>query len=166
MKTLISAKIMVDDLDWYGRTALMESIVNGHESIVKLLLNEGVDFEDQLNNSTPLQVAAEKGFCLIARQLLNKGARVDAATKYRDDMPLMIAVAWNHADMTSVLIDKGANLNKRYSSGETLLIKAAESGFKEVVISLLDNHADITAKVPDGQGALECAVSKRKETRA
>ena len=49
---------------------------NGHEAVVKLLLEEGAELETKSNNGwTPLFYAAENGHKAVVKLLLEKGAK-------------------------------------------------------------------------------------------
>ncbi|RYP43045.1 hypothetical protein DL770_011882 [Monosporascus sp. CRB-9-2] len=66
--------------DSYGRTPLSWAAANGHETIVKLLLAEGVeaDSKDDEYGRTPLSWAAERGHEAIVKLLLAKGVEADS----------------------------------------------------------------------------------------
>ena len=60
---------------------------------------------------------------------------------------LMNAVAYNHKEVVSLLIDKGAdiNMNNKYD-GDTAFIYAVNNGYENIVSLLLDKGADINIK--------------------
>jgi ankyrin repeat protein len=62
--------------DSYGRTPLLYTAENGHEAVVKLLLEEGakLEFKSEYDGRTPLAYAAENGHEAVVKPLLEKGA--------------------------------------------------------------------------------------------
>jgi ankyrin repeat protein len=71
------------NLDWqdeenYNLTLLHRATFNGHEKIVKMLIDAGADLDIQDNDGrTPLHVAASWGYVEIARMLIGAGANKD-----------------------------------------------------------------------------------------
>ncbi|KAF8248526.1 ankyrin, partial [Wilcoxina mikolae CBS 423.85] len=63
-----------DAWDKSGRTALHHAAENGHESILQMLLDQGVnkDISDNLGQ-TALHLAGGKGHMVIVRKLLDSG---------------------------------------------------------------------------------------------
>ena len=67
----------------YGQTPLSWAAENGHEAVVKLLLEKGADVECKSNDGrTPLWWAAEKGHEAVVKLLLEKGADVESKDRY------------------------------------------------------------------------------------
>jgi ankyrin repeat protein len=103
----------------------------------------------------------------VIELLLNCGALVDAALGPPEEgvTALFSACQNGHADVVSLLIAKGANVNARnVVNGVTPLIIASCFGHSAVIRLLLRAGAD--AKVVDltGDTALSCA--KNEEVRA
>ncbi|KAM6529650.1 hypothetical protein FALCPG4_007779 [Fusarium falciforme] len=68
--------------DKWGRTPLSWATTNGHEAIVRLLLDRGVHIEAaDKEGRTPLSRAAENGDEAVVRLLLDRGAHTEAADK-------------------------------------------------------------------------------------
>ena len=69
------ASIMVDSEDSYRRTPLSYAAENGHEAVVKLLLEKGAELEPKdKDGRTPLWWAARSGHEAVVKRLLEKGA--------------------------------------------------------------------------------------------
>ena len=74
--TLIRPGHSLDLKDSYSRTPLSWAAENGHEVVVKLLLEKGAELEtkDKKYGRTPLSRAAENGYEAVVKLLLEKGA--------------------------------------------------------------------------------------------
>jgi ankyrin repeat protein len=65
-----------------GFTPLFLAVVNGHEKVVKLLLERGANIEAQdKDRKTVLHLAVQKGLEIFVKLLLEYGAKVDAEDK-------------------------------------------------------------------------------------
>jgi hypothetical protein len=98
----------------------------------------------------------------IAKLLLAAGADVNAASRKEDDLlkdvtPLMAVIGAESKDLLQLFLSKGAEVNKKNSSGMTPLMIAAMDGSEDLVGLLLDHGADVNAKTPDGLTALSWA---------
>ena len=67
----------IDEQDSYCRTPLSLAAKNGHEAIVKLLLEKGAKLEtkDKYQSRMPLLWAAEKGHNAVVKLLPEEGAQ-------------------------------------------------------------------------------------------
>jgi ankyrin repeat protein len=66
----------LDSKDTYGQTPLSRAAENGHEAVVKLLLEKGAELETKdKDGRTPLSWAAESEYEAVVKLLLEKGAR-------------------------------------------------------------------------------------------
>jgi len=110
-----------------------------------------------------LFMAIEKGDSAAVKDLLAKGARVDA----RNELgwtPLIVAVKEDRFEIVSNLVEKGADVNARSTStvGSAVLCFAASAGDLKVIQFLLDHSADIEIQSKNGTTPLYAAVTEKK----
>lgn len=153
------------------RTALSSAAHIGNVAIVKLLISHGARInEAQLSDFglTPLQAAAEGGHTELVKLLLAKGSFVNSpcnvarsGTALRlgggENLPaylktiegsgtaLHAAAEGGHADVVKLLLNAGANMNKRRACGkqETALAYASRFGHAATVKLLLSHGAQV-----------------------
>ncbi|MEM6344684.1 MAG: ankyrin repeat domain-containing protein [Bacteroidota bacterium] len=164
---------------------------NGHNEIVKLLLNSGAYVDGQAstlsaaarNDQLPtldlskrwavspklhkddpeaaLIAAAREGDISLIKRLVANGADIDAQTNAQGSA-LNAAARKGHAEVVRLLLALGADPNVQNNSQGSPLNAAARYGHNEIVRILLANGADINAQT-NGQGsALNAAVRHGK----
>ncbi|KAF7133987.1 hypothetical protein CNMCM5793_005513 [Aspergillus hiratsukae] len=136
----IENEIAAGDPEAY--TVLTSAAAFGHKSVVKQLLEKGVDPDS-------------KG----AMWSEWHGA-VDLCPEDDDDLPPHILAAGNnHKDIVALLLDRGVDVNMSHpSSGHTALSKAAEEYADCVVQLLLERGADPNHQMSDGRTPFALAV--------
>jgi ankyrin repeat protein len=90
---------------------------------------------------------------------------VDAQTEANHDTALTLACAGGHAELVSLLLARGANIEHRDKKGFTPLIHAATGGHVAVCEILLDNGADIeaqTERTKDTALSLACSGGRHE----
>ena len=90
------------------------------------------------------------------KQLLKKGADVNASNKY-GDTALMVAVYAGYMEVVKYLIDNGADFEAKDKDGQTALMWAAEHGHLEMVKYLVKIGADVHQKNKEGKTVLDIA---------
>jgi ankyrin repeat protein len=110
-----------------GYPALHFAVGMDFQEIIAALLSAGgdVDIRNQSKStggidSTPLHCAAFWGRYEIAKQLLDAGAKIEAATD-RGTTPLHEAVDLSNVRLVRLLLEHGANPNRRDKNNETPL---------------------------------------------
>lgn len=94
----------------------------------------------------------------IAYFLLQKGADPNIVSNNDFKVaPLHSAAAINQIEIINMLVQHGANVNAKQSSGVTALHSAAHHGATEIVKLLLQSGADKKAKTKDEKSALDFA---------
>ncbi|XP_076583108.1 ankyrin repeat domain-containing protein 29 isoform X3 [Chaetodon auriga] len=143
-----------------GSTALFFASQQGHNDIVKLLLEFGASTEFQTKDGgTAVTVASQHGHCKVVETLLKNGANVhdqlnDGATS------LFLAAQEGHVTVIRQLLSSGAKVNQAREDGTAPLWMAAQMGHSEVVKVLLLRGADRDADRKDGSTALFKAAFK------
>jgi ankyrin repeat protein len=150
---------MINTPDARGRTALHWGAQRGDLNAVELLLNAGADANavDELNN-TPLLFAASSGIPRMVELLLLRRADVNFANK-GGDTPLHYA-ARHRDDVESVrvLIQAGAQVDRKNSPGNTPFAGAAITNKVASGRYLLQNGADRLTTNKDGDTPLRETV--------
>ena len=123
----------------YGRdygTTLHAASLGGHEKIVQMLLDKGVDVNAQGGRyGHALQAASVRGHDQVVRMLLDKGADVNAqGGEYGSALPA--ASAGGHEAVVRLLLYKGADVNAGLGHFGSAL-QAASAGDHQIVIRLL-----------------------------
>ena len=132
----------IDPKDSYRRTPLSWAAENGHEAVVKLLLEKGADLESRDSTGrTPLSRAAENGHEAVVKLLLEKGADLESKDS-TGRTPLSWAAEKGHEAVVKLLLEKGADLESKDSTGRMPLSWAAENGLEAVVKLLQQKVAD------------------------
>jgi cytohesin len=89
--------------------------------------------------------AANLGDGAAVRQLLQKGANIEARDEY-GATALTLAAHYSNAEVVKLLLDKGANVEAHDKYGSAALPLAAEQGKTDVVNLLLEKGANIEAR--------------------
>lgn len=129
-----------------GKTPLMEALEQGHETIVKELINAGADLSPNHapGKQTLLMSAAQGGLLTYVRELLKRGHQPnDVHFPTEGDLPpdgttaLMLAAQNGHEDVVRLLLDSGALPHLRNEDGQTASDLARENGHTALANFLL-----------------------------
>jgi len=145
------------ELGEFKITALMKASGNGHEKVVKLLLDKGADVNLQSKYAeTALMKASGNGHEKVVKVLLAKGAEVDQGEGTSDGTALSQAFEEGHEEVVKLLLAKGADANLRDVIGRTILMRAlsSEDVNEKMVKVLLAGGADANLRYKDGSTAL------------
>ena len=135
-----------------SQTALHLAATSGHLKAVIVLCESGAAINTpDFSGDTPLVGAVDAGHISIVDYLVKHGAEFNQVT----DNPLSptvlhLAVRSGRFEIAKVLLDAGADLNARSSSGYTPLMWAIEGGHPEIVSYLLDCGAKVTVRTSFG----------------
>jgi len=129
---------IVDLLFKYGcradlEIALTRSILSGHTSCVKLLIENGVDIHN--GEDFPLVEACRQKHLPIIKLLISKGADVNT----KDGLPMITAAEQGDSEVVEILAKSGADVS---INNDQPLRVAARNNQILTVIYLLNNGAD------------------------
>ncbi|KAK4247358.1 ankyrin repeat-containing domain protein [Corynascus novoguineensis] len=168
VERMVSAGSGVDARDDMGRTPLIWASINGHVSVVQLLLSIGANakLSDNEYKETALMWAAEHGHAEIV-ELLSPKSDVNApALGWRGFTALTFAV-WNkHPVCMEALIKAGADLNAADEKGLSPLSWAAKNRHLDAVKIMIKAGADLYSESLEGRTALYFASRDRDIVQA
>merc|ERR1712117_59424 len=139
-------KETIDQVDFYGYTALHAAAENGRLEMIPMLLEAGADISRATYDATftPLHHALAKGHMEVARLLVEKGADVNVLNEggcYGSS--LHYSVYKNDVEFTKYLIGNGADGNAQDDEELSPLHVAARDGYGECVMLLVKAGADV-----------------------
>ncbi|KAI9766598.1 MAG: hypothetical protein M1840_006409 [Geoglossum simile] len=167
-----------------GADALQAALVNGHEQVVKLLLDKDVDVNAQGGYyGNALQAASDQGHEQIVRLLLDRGADINAqggiygntlrAASYqyheqivkldKDADALQAASVNGHEQVVKLLLDKDVDVNAQGGYYGNALQAASDQGHEQIVRLLLDKGADVNMQGGNYGNALQAASDQGHE---
>lgn len=132
-----------------GDTALFLAVDRGHSRTVEVLLNHGSHYTGLGNIELYRKYyqmcdAVIKGNIDGVKRLLENVEDMDFVDILAAETPLRFAVHANHIDLVRLLLEKGANPNRRKNRvRKSILHLAIEKGYDEIVKLLLERNADV-----------------------
>jgi ankyrin repeat protein len=151
---------------WTRRTTVLgRASREGHNCVLKHLLDEGADIETECkpSTSTPLGIAVTGGHEDTVAMLLDRDANIEARDTFGSTPLIKTAKFQHHTHVVRLLLDRDADIEARDDEGDTPLATASASGNEATVRLLLDRGADIEAKNAQGQTPLARASSEGNE---
>jgi len=139
----------------------------GYEDLVAKLLDRGAKPETKVNRqymdrdpqASALVEACAKGYLAIAKQLIDKGADVNAKSgeSFSESYALASAASKGNVEVVKLLLIHGANVNANGGYGPALQIAAYE-GHKEIVQILIEHGASLKDGTGSYGGPVQAAV--------
>ncbi|KAK4043934.1 ankyrin repeat-containing domain protein [Parachaetomium inaequale] len=130
-----------------NRSPLVKAAEQANKTVIKLLLERGVDLEDKdQSGRTALSRAAEQGHKKIVKLLLQGGANVESEDR-SGRTPLSWAAERGHKTVVRLLLEKGADIESKDRRHWMPLIWAMENGHAGVapiVMLGIGGQLDIT----------------------
>jgi ankyrin repeat protein len=162
---LISNKVNWKACDKNGCDMLHYAAEFGYTDLARILLDLGLDPDQPcLSGETALHRAAKAGRYAVAKLLVEHGANPDLADK-EQKTPLFVALKAEQLDVAALLLYVDLHLETTNTNTaeavDTILLKAARDGKKNIVRFLVDKKLPLTAKDENGRSALYTAVAER-----
>jgi ankyrin repeat protein len=104
--------------------------------------------------------AVAKDYSNVARLLIARGADVNAVGGQLDMSPLMFAAFWGYEHLAHQLIEAGAEVNARDSTGQTALFYAVRAEEARTASLLIEHGAEIGLEDSEGHTALWLAAKR------
>ncbi|KAL7910421.1 ankyrin repeat-containing domain protein [Trichoderma velutinum] len=137
----------IDSRDENGWTPLAWAAKEGHEAVVKLLLQAGAEVDSKdIFDRTPLLWASRNRHGAIVKLLHDAGAEINSKDSLDNETPLSWASEQGHEAMVELLLQLGASVNSKAYNNRTPLSWAATEGHEAVVTLLLQAGAEIDLK--------------------
>lgn len=149
-----------------GDTPVLWAARWNHLDTARSLIRRGADLQHQNDKgSSPLYWAVRYGFKEMVELLITEGkADVHQQRKLGLFSPIVLASALGHAEITEVLLQNGANVNIKVSSGFTPLHYAAMEGNTETARVLIRQGAYVDTENDAGDSPLLVAVKAKQST--
>src|SRR5271157_5325709 len=142
-------------------TALHAACTVGNQRVVELLINAGAD----LNAFADLnEEEARAGKFLLADKYYRKHATPSDLARIQSELgeigvtPLTQASKFGHANIVTLLLEHGVDVNFQKPGNNTALIEAASAGKRDVIELLLSRKADLNRVGVHGGTALAHAL--------
>lgn len=157
LERLLDGGVDINAINRYGRTALLQAAMMDDLDIVNLLLKRGALAHPNHNGTTPMHIAAQRGWGALVNVLL--AANVDPDIQDLDGRtPLYLALLGGYSRVVELLIDENVDLHAIDSRANNLLHVAARNGNLESVRTLLDHSVAVNAGNREGATPLHYAV--------
>lgn len=148
----------IDEQDAIGHSPLMIAAMKGHITLCELLLRRGADINVQCENFPILHLVARRGQLATCKLLREYGAKTNA--DIHGIRPTDMAILANHLDIAKFLHDTGSPHHYRDILGYTPLMRAAQSGNKEIVSYYLKHGVSPSLKNYAGKNVEDLARDK------
>merc|ERR1711953_989481 len=147
-------KETIDQVDFYGYTALHAACEAGHADLIVPLLEAGADINRATYDATftSLHHALAKAKWDCARILIEKGADLDVLNEGGCfGSSLHYAVYQGNEEFVKLILSKGADLNSADEESLTPLHMAARDGQGEIALMLVKAGANLHATNQEGK---------------
>ena len=142
---------------------LVAAAKNARKTMVELLLNRGAEVNArEASGENALHAATKAGYQAVVEVLLAHQADVNQPNyRYASDTPLHLAVVNGYANLVSLFLTKGANIDATNDAGMTPLHWALFLKRGEIVKLLLTAGANVNVENNNGRTPLSYAADSR-----
>jgi len=163
VRALVEAHADLDARDLDGRTALMEAArrPDAQPSIDLVAAGADVNLADK-RGWTALMEAAREGTLAAARAIVHAPRQISLDVVAREDSALSLAAGRGRTALVRVLIAAGVGVRKPEIGGRALKI-AADEGYVEVVLALMEAHAPLGFTAWEGELPLHAAAARGQQ---
>ena len=167
VQLLLLRDVEKDAKDDTGCTPLYLAACRGHAAAAFALLAAGADanLTCELLNESVMHKAAEKGHADILRAAIEHGADTNVVDRY-GGTPLLKAVESNEVKAIGVLVEAGADIDRRIAGYQSVVHVAAFNRVAEALIALSKHGADFNIQDIEGETPLHCALIETGEKTA
>lgn len=154
--------------DKSGRNAVMLAAGKKNPAMLKKLINAGANLKIMDNSEkTPLHYAAAANSLENVKLLLENGADANWQDNFGRDAAntLLSSAGEENIELFQILIEKLTDLERRDKDKKTLLITAAEKGFRDYLKILMSHGVSPLAKDYRGKTALDYAAESLEAGR-
>ncbi|KKO98858.1 hypothetical protein THAR02_09045 [Trichoderma harzianum] len=142
LKLIEEYRHQLDEVSYFGETAIAAACENGNQAISQALIDAGANIKlARYNGETPLHSAAHGEHLNLVTLLLENGADSSAVNK-SSEAPLHYAALSGHAGIAKLLLQHGANCLVQNSEGVIPLHQAVGRGNLDVAQLLISQDAD------------------------
>lgn len=124
-----------------SQDAIATAALGGQDTMISLLVDQGLDLNEEGVLGTPLRAASIMCHESTVRLLLRLGASLHVSGSFGE--PLQAAAMRGHESITRILLGHGADVNSKGGLYGTAIQAAAHRGHQKVVEILLDAGADV-----------------------
>jgi len=150
-----------------GVTPLARAAELNRPKVVAFFIKNGAKItEPNDNGETPLYIAMQKGYDVVAGILLSKSADPSGDANWQNQIgtPLLhLATEKGNPAIVRVLINYGAEVDATDYMDNTALCIAAELGHLEVIRTLIQNNANVSHQNMKGDTPLILAAANKKD---
>lgn len=171
VRRLLSAGADVNTDFIYPRTPLHQASIQGHDAVVKVLLEAGAEvdvLEDDVPHryhETALCSASTNGHATVVKMLLDAGADPDGCGNRRRKLrwtPLRHAIHNGHDAVVKLLLEAGASIHWKLRNDGTLLHDAMYQGEDSKIVKLLmDAGAGVYVHKKNSMGETPLSLAMR-----
>jgi hypothetical protein len=157
--TFLDKGLDPNSTDKQGNTLLMIAAVQGHEALVKLLIERKADVARRSPaGDSALMLASLKGHLAVVKLLVEHHAPISYKTGWA---PLHYAAFEGKTEVVKYLLEKGADRDAIAPNGYSALLLAMRNGHMEAARELLYADADVNIKGARGETALSLALGRK-----